>query len=353
MNGPRKLPLRTGPGWKETSPRATRHRIAWESNGEIRIAPTDFSRICRSAKVGPVESPLTYDPDDDRLYRYACPDWDSSRNANGILGVAPSTGTADPHFPLHPLRWVPWLLQKIPGKPLLLGLVVTDASRAERPGIVLQHQIGLFHTREKKSLLRNLPAGCRHPVAAAPERDRILFHGPDGFQLVSLKGRRQLVLADPSWGDGRAGAAFRPDSEEILIGGAELSVLRPSEPRRSVLGKNASFPSWIDAERLLFAGNSGELSLLSIANGQTANVVSVVGNRHPEIKKARPAAISPDGRYFAVPLTRRAPFHPDTVHADQPLWSERQTLVIGDLEEQELWQHPGPVEQCTWAGQVS
>lgn len=344
-----KLPLRPGPGWREVQPRSTGHRIAWESGGRILIAPTDFSRIQKSVAVGPVEAPLVYDHDTDRIYRYGCSSWGGSRSMNGILSIDPASGEWENLFPLHPLRWVPWMLQKVPGKPLLVGLVVTDASRADKPGIVLQHQIGLFHTSERKSLFRSVPSGCSHPVAADSSRDRILFHGPDGFQLVTTKGRRQLLLTDPAWGDGRAGAAFRPDSEELVIGGAELSLLRPSQPRRISLAKNAAFPSWIDRDHLLYCENSGSLSWLDTEQGRTNGIVSIPGNRYPELKKARSARISPDRRFFAVPLTRRAPFHSDAIQPGQPLWSERQTLIIGDLERREFWQHPGSVDQCVWA----
>jgi len=350
MTGHPPLPLRTGPGWKETRPRETGHRIAWESKGAIRFSSTDFKEIVSSASVGPVESPLAFESQSGLLYRYACPDWSGRRSLNGILGIDPATGNSANIFPLHPLRWVPWMLQAVAGKPLLLGLVVTDASRSDRPGIVLHHQIGLFHTSGRKSLLRNLPVGCRHPVGVDPARDLILFHGPDGYQLVDSKGRRKLLLSDPAWGDGRFGAAFRPGSEEILIGGAELSSLRPSKPKRQALCQNAYQPSWIDGQRILYGENSGSLSLLEKDGGHHGEIVSIAGNRHPELKMARPAQISPDGRFFALPLTRRAPLHSDVAGKDRSHWTEHQTLVVGDLEKREIWQHPGPVEQCAWAG---
>jgi len=345
------MPLRTGPGWREVPPRPTGLRIAWESAGRIRIAETDFRAPLDGGPAGPVDSPLVYDADDGFLYHYGCPDWSGTRGRNGITRIDPTTGRSELHFPLHPLRWVPWMLFKIPGKPLLMGLVVTDASRPERPGIVLQHQLGLFHTGEKKSLYRPLPAGCQHPVAVAPGSDRLLFHGTDGYQIVNLKGHRRLLLSDPVWGDGRSGGAFHPGAGDFVIGGAEMALYRPSERRRTLLTRGGAFPAWTDGGRgLLFCGSSSDLAELTPETGERRAIVSIPGNRHPELKRARPPALSPDERYFALPLTHRSPFHSEVVRPEQPLWSERQTLVIGDRKTRELWQHPGPVAQCEWAG---
>jgi hypothetical protein len=231
-------------------------------------------------------------------------------------------------------------------------LVVTDASRSDRPGVILRHQIGLFQTTERKSLYRPLPAGCQHPVAAATENDRLLFHGPDGYQIVDLRGRRQLLLSDPAWGDGRGGGAFRPARGELAIGGPALALYRMAARERVALAGAGAFPAWVDAGRgLFFAENSGHLALLDPESGEREDIVSIPANSYPEWKRARPATSSPDERYFALPLTRRAPFHAETVRADQPSWSERQTLVIGDRHRKELWQHPGPVHQCAWAGE--
>ncbi|MGE9289971.1 MAG: hypothetical protein ACQKBT_03210, partial [Puniceicoccales bacterium] len=204
---------------------------------------------------------------------------------------------------------------------------------------------------EKKSLYRNLPAGCQHPVTASPETDRLLFHGPDGYQLLNLKGHRQLLLSDSVWGNGRGGAAFHPKRRTIAIGGNQLALYDPQERRRDELCSPGVHPVWsLNREGLFYETSSSDLFFYDLETGSKEEIVSIPANRNPELKKARPVELSPDGRFFALPLTRRSPFHAETVRADQPLWSEHQTLVIGDLERKEIWQHPGPTDHCTWIG---
>lgn len=351
MTPSRKLPLRTGTNWKEVPARASGWRIAWESARNLLIAGTDFQQLTPAGSIGSVDSPLAYDPDGDRIYRYYCPSLTSRDRANAIIAIDPGTGRRETTFTLHPLRTVPWMLAKVPHHPLLVGLVVTDTSRPERPGIVLQHQLGMFHLREKKSLYRNLPAGCQHPVAASPATDRLLFHGPDGYQLLNLKGHRQLLLSDAAWGNGRGGAALHPTRREFAIGGAELACYDPAQRVRTPLGFAGSFPVWHpDQSQLFYSTSSSDLFCYDTETGLREEILSIPANRHPELKRARPVEISPDGRYFALPITRRAPYHADSVRPDQPLWSEHQTLVIGDLERREIWQFPGSVDQCLWVG---
>ncbi|MFP4351898.1 MAG: hypothetical protein ACLFTU_03575, partial [Puniceicoccaceae bacterium] len=91
----RKMPLRTGPGWREVPPRPTGRRIAWESGGRIRIADTDFRSPLDGGPAGPVDSPLVYDADDGFLYHYGCPDWSGTRGRNGIARVDPTTGRGE------------------------------------------------------------------------------------------------------------------------------------------------------------------------------------------------------------------------------------------------------------------
>ncbi len=350
----RKIPLRTGPGWREIHPRPTPWKIAWEGGGAIHIADTAFEQVLNGGPAGAVESPLAYAPETNRLYRYYCPSLSSRDRENGLLSVNPENGCREMAFPLHPLRTAPWMLHKVPDHPYLLALVVTDASRPERPGIVLQHQLGIFHLAERKSLLRNLPTGCQHPVAASPETDRLLFHGPDGYQILNLKGHRRRLLSDPTWGNGRGGAAFHPRQSALVIGGIQMALHEPEGTHRRELVPGGCFPVWTpDEQSLLFATSSSDLHCYHLAEGSREEIVSIPANRYPELKKARPAAISPDGRYFALPITRRSPLHPETVRADLPSWSEHQTLLIGDFYQKEVWQYPGPVDYCTWAGKLT
>ena len=347
----RKLPLRTGHGWKEIQPRGIRWQIAWEGAGRLHSADTGFGRIVHAGPSGAVESPLVYDPVQHRFLRYYCPSLESRDRENGLLSVDPDTGEREMHFPLHPLRTVPWLLKKIPDRPILMALVVTDTSRADRPGIVLRHQLGLFHIDEQKSLFRDLPAGCQHPVAASPETDRLLFHGPDGYQLINLRGHRKLVLSDEVWGNGRHGAAFHPTHRTLAIGGSQLALYEPGRKERKPLPTDGCTPAWSpDGGRLFFSTSSSDLHCIDPATHQREEIITIPANRHPEIKKARPVEFSPDGKFFALPMTRRAPYHADTLRSGQPSWSEKQSLLIGDLERKELWQHPGPVDYCVWIG---
>lgn|GEM_PF-5734556 len=351
ISTPRKLPLRTGAGWREVEPRTTEWRIAWEGSSRIFLSDTNFKNPLDAGSAGGVDSPLAYNESLNRLFRYYCPALGNRDRENGILGIDPVSGKREMQCQLHPLRMVPWMLQTVPEKSLLVGLVVTDASQNDRPGIVLQHQIGLFHLAQNKSLLRQLPDGCLHPVASSPQSDRLLFHGPDGFQLVNLKGHRKLLLSDPAWGDGRSGAAFHPANHTFVIGGPSLTLYNPATRDRTTIAKGGCFPVWTqDGDTLFHALDSASLSAANCKDGENYDIVSIPGNRHPERKKARPVELSPDQRFFALPLTRRAPYHAKTVVQDQPAWTEHQTLIIGDLEKRELWQYPGPIHQCAWVG---
>ena len=346
-----KIPLRTGPGWKEVAPRPTPWRIAWEGDGRIQIAPTSFETTMNAGPTGAVEAPLAYDAESDSLFRYYCPSLDERNATNALLRIDPHSGRREHWFTLHPLRTLPWLLAKVPNHPLLIALVVTDTTRPDRPGIVLQHQLGLFHLAKRNSVFRNLPAGCQHPIAAAPESDRLLFHGPDGFQIVNLKGKRQLLLSSSIWGKGHGGGAFHPRQPSFAIGGLNLSLYEPSTRQHKDLVAGGCFPSWHPSGETLFcATSSSDLWCIRPDTMEKQEIVSIPANRYPELKRARPVEFSPDGRYFALPITRRAPFHAETVQADQPAWSERQCLLIGDLNRQEIWQNPSPVSHCTWAG---
>jgi len=349
----RKLPLRSGSGWKEIPPRETAWRIAWEGGDRIFAADTAFQQVIDGGSPGAVEGPLAYDAESRRLFRYYCPSLTQRNQQNGLLSVDPVSGNREMYFPLHPLRTLPWLLRKVPGRPLLVALVITDSSRPDRPGIVLRHQLGLFHLKEKKSLFRDLPAGCQHPVAASPETDRLLFHGPDGYQLVNLKGHRQFLLSDAAWGDGRRGGAFHPASKTLAIGGFRISLYNPAERSRKELPTDGCAPAWSPCgQKLFFSHSSSDLHSLDIATGKQEEILSIPANRYPELKKARPAELSPEGRYFALPITRRAPLHAESQRPGQPSWSEHQSLVIGDLNRKEFWQQPGPVDSCTWIGEA-
>ena len=341
------MPLRTGNGWKEVSPRPTGLVVAWEAGQKIYLAGTDFQNVREAGTTGPVDSAIAADTESGSLYRYTCTTGSFGPQRNEIVRISVADGSRSTFQTLHPLRWIPWFFAKVEEQPLLAGLVVTDASRPERPGVILQHQLGLFDLRTERSVYRRLPGGCQFPLAWDLKQNRILFHGPDGYQEVDLHGKRRLRLEGTARGDGRGGACFHPGNPTLVIGGEALRAYDPRTREHRILHPDAIMPRWDPrGESLYFSEHSGNLLRIPAGTDTPETLVAIANCTHPEIKHARPPTFSPDGCYLALPLTRRAPLSPDALQPGQPTWSERQTLLIADLVKQEIWQRPGPVAQC-------
>jgi len=346
-----RLPLRAGIGWKEIKPKPIEWTLAWESRGRLLIAKTDFVQVKDLGSVGQVESTLTYDPEGGRLYRSRSSLHVLRQANNDISSYDPISGAKDTFCEIHPLRWIPWFLHKIHKKPLLVGLVVTDASRPEKPGIELLHQIGLFHLKEKKSIYRPLPAGCQFPMGLDQHKERILFTGQDGFQLVNFRGKRLLRLPPSENLEGRGGVGFHPSNGSFLLSGNGIYSCQPGDGRLQKIHSEGLHPTWCQkGEWIYFLPHSGELHRLNPASGKSDFILSTIQCKHPEIKMARPPVFTPDGRYAALPITRRAPLDTAHLEAGQPTWAEHQTLVVLDLEKNQFWQKPGPVLQICWVG---
>ena len=346
-----RLPLRTGKEWREIPPRATQWKLAWESRSRIFVSHTDFRKVMDLGSTGEMESALSHDPEGGFLYRFRSSLHALGSAYNEITAMNPLSGEKKSFFSIHPLRWIPWFLHKLCDKPILIGLVVTDASRPEKPGVELLHQIGLFHLKENRSVYRPLPAGCQFPLGLDHAKERILFSGPDGFQLVNLKGKRILRLPPGENWEARGGVGFHPKDGSFLLSGNGIHLCRPAEGGLRKIHSEGIHPTWSpDGEWIYFLKHSGELHRLHPESGTLEFILSTIQCRHPEIKMARPPVFSPDGQYAALPITRRAPLDTTHLKAGQATWSEHQTLVVLDLNQKMFWQHPGPVLQACWAG---
>lgn len=344
-----RLPVRAGIGWKEVHPRSIGWQLAWESRGRLHLGETDFDRSIDLGTTGEVESSLAYDAESDRLYRFRSSLHSLNQSYNEITSFCPRTGQKDTAWQIHPLRWIPWFLAKLASKPILVGLVVTDASRPEKPGINLLQQIGIFHLQDRKSIYHPLPAGCQFPVAIDQKNEHLLFHGVDGFQWVTLRGKRIAQLSrNDSW-EGRTGAAFHPRDGSVLLSGHGLFHYKPGQGAPSKIHEEGVQPAWSpNGQSIYFLKHSGELYQLDPRSGRTEQILSTIQCRHPEIKMAKAPLFTTDGKYAALPITRRSPLDTANLSPGQPAWTEQQALVVLDLEKKQFWQKPGPVSQVCW-----
>lgn len=340
------LPLKPGMGWKTVPPRATDWTLFWISGQKLLRSTSDFTSIENLGDMGPVESPFAIDPEGGRIFRYRSSNPLGADDRNDIVAFTGGRGSPGKvAFKLHPNRWVPWMLHYLPGAKSLLGLVSLGLPPAKGAGVRIEHRLGYFNLSNQREHLFSLPPDCFTPLAFNRRSNEVLFHGVTGFQCVDRAGRLQWKQG-PHGIDRPWGASTDTLSGGWLVGGAPLIHLPGKGSSCAIVAKEGLFPVWHPNGKSLFlARSSGDLFLFHPASGEWEPVCSIAGNRHPEMKRGRPVSLSPDGRYFALPLTRRAPLGEASGIRS---WSEHQTLCIGDLQLRELWQHPGPVSEIAW-----
>lgn len=382
------LPLACADGWSEVAPRATGYALAWTAKGALRLAGTDFQRARTLDQVGPADCPVAHDPASGAVFRYACQgrliasdfseirrypvaSGDVGGGAGGIAvrgrgGEIAERGGGAPrlHVRLRTNQWIVWLFELLPGdRPELVGLLVTDM-----PGdrVRLRHQLLFVDVASGTTRVVALCTDAFVPLSVDAGRRTILFSGNAGIYLVDFAGRRLRTFDRPQPGSslGRGGA-IHPGGELLALGGGGLYLWHREDGREpgdrgqsrppQVLDRAGHFPVWDHAgERIFYAHSSGNILAYGLRDGSRQTLVSLADEPYPEKAHARPLRLSPCGRYLAACLTRqdrRTTAGPDTAAArseENAAFVHRHALVVLDLAERQVWQHPGFADQMAW-----
>ncbi|GHB97728.1 hypothetical protein [Cerasicoccus arenae] len=344
------LPLTLATGWKNAPPRAIGRRLIWKDQGHWRISDTDFAQPVDLGQACPVDCPPAFDAARGYIYRYHCAQWGEQRDASEFRQIEPDGQGDERIFALGNNKWALWLCAYLPAMDKLAALVATEMPSRADGTVVIQHQLGMFDLARRRSLLVNLPRDCFFPLDIASAPERLLFHGGEGFQVVDFAGRRVWRLGPKGLPEGRGGAFHPHNADQIALGGGGV-VLIDRSGKFSTVRERGLNPVWApDGESLYFAESSSDLWCRA-PNGDCERLLSVAGNRYSEVNRARPARFTADGRYLAIPLTRRIRRQPleGALGGDNaPAWAEWQAICILDLAEKEVWQTSGGGPIC-WA----
>lgn len=340
------LALLLAKGWKTVAPRASGHKLVWQSGSKLYCSDTDFTNPMCMGNIGPVDCPVAVDPKRGLAYRYVSPEYFESKDFSELRSFNLQTGESERLFTLDLNKWIIWLLRYLPGKDVLLALVSTHMPGQ---GVHIQHQLGLFDLRKRQSLLVPLPRDAFVPLDVDIERQEVLFYGVEGYQWIHYSGHRQLLLRDRNLPDGRGGA-FHPTLPIVALGGGKIVLYHREERRFDILDVRGHHPVWsVDGNTLWYAESSGDLFRYDMNERVSERILSVAGNPYADIKHVRPVKLTPDGRYLATVLTRRIKRRTDEgVSDNEPLFRLSHAIVIADLERKEIWQHPGFSPNFEW-----
>ncbi len=337
------LPLTLAAGWKNVPPRPTGRRLVWKQGNRWWLSDTDFADPVSIGAASPVDCPVAYDPTREQLYRYHCAQWGDRRDASEFRRVSTVGGDDERLFGLGLNKWALWLCQYVSEIDSLAALIATEMPSKNDGTVVIQHQLGLYDLKQNRSLLVNLPRDCFYPLAMHCGSQQVLFHGAEGFQVVDFSGRRIMRLGLKGLPEGRGGCFNPLNPEEIVLGGGSLMLVRRKSEFIQLRERGLN-PVWApDGQQLYFAESSSDLWRRT-ADGQCERLLAVAGNRYAEVSRARPPRLTADGRYLALPLTRRIrrqPMEGAYGGDDSPAWVEWQAVCVLDLQAQEVWQAPG------------
>ncbi len=341
------LALLLAKGWKTVAPRASGHKLVWQSGSQLYCSDTHFENPRLLGQVGPVDCPVAVDPVRGLTYRYVSPDSFATKDYSELRSFNLESGVSERLFALDLNKWVIWLLRYIPRNDVLLALVSTHMPGE---GIHIQHQLGLFDLRKKQSLLVPLPRDAFIPLDVDTERQEVLFHGVEGYQWIHYSGHRHLQLRDRELPDGR-GAAFHPTRPIVALGGGKVVLYHRDEQRFDTLTSSGQHPVWaVDGNTLWYAESSGDLFCYDMKERVAERILCVAGNPYADIKHVRPVKLSADGRYLAAVLTRRIKrrLEEGASPDNEPLFRFSHAIVVADLERREIWQHPGFSPNFDW-----
>lgn len=336
------LPLLLAKGWREERPADCQQRLWWVEGGTLKTANADFTKILTADNGSTVEAPLAPAPEGG-VFRYAASLPLKKPPCNEIRHYD-SSGNFQTVSPLAPNRWNLWLLRYLPDPGCLIGLIASELPSNGRFGVRIAHQLGIFDLHTQRSRLVPLPADCFAPLGLCPRAKEVIFSGVSGLTAVSISGKFRWKIAQPGL-SGSYGAAFDSVSNAVYLGGAPLTRLDPETREQQVLAPDGFFPICRDDGKLLAFTHSGEFGECNPGTCQIFPIVSIAASRYPEIRRIVAPALSANGRYLAVVLTRRSLLPSATAGSQNQTWSERQIICVLDFDQRRLWQHP--VKHCT------
>ncbi len=338
----RALPLLLGEGWRQVPARACGMRLLWESAGRLFASETDFAAIKDVGEIGRIDCPVAVDTGRGVAYRYACTDG-QSLDYSEIRSFDLTAGNTSKAFRLGLNQWVVWMLRHLAKEDLLVAMVATHMPGE---GVRIQHQLGLFDLKKGKRLFVPLPRDAFMPCDLHPGRREVLFSGAEGWQVVGLKGDRVAHLRQFKGIPEGRGGNIHPTRPLIALGGRGIALWNREHGNIQQVHPRGQQPVWSrDGEQLFFSESSSDLFVHRLAKAATERIFAVAGNPHAEVTQARPIALSPDGRYGALPILRRVR---RALGEEGPTFAYHYSLVVLDFEQRELWQHTVRATNLAW-----
>ena len=170
------LKLQMGEGYREVPPRVCGQRLAWEDNGRLQMAETDFIAPQTLGEIGGVDCPLAVDAQRGRAWAYCCQFRLGVRDFSEIREFDLAKGTSRRLVRLGLHQWALWLLAHWGATDQLLVLVATDS----REGAVhIRHHLALIELRTGNLRLIALPRDAFVPLTWCPQRRWLIFHGAE------------------------------------------------------------------------------------------------------------------------------------------------------------------------------
>jgi hypothetical protein len=323
-------------------------RLVWDEGQEVRAGETDFLAPTVFEQAGGVDCPVATHPSSAVVYRYCCQMRRGPRDFSHLRAFDTANGESRVIFKLGLNQWVVWLCRLLDRGRTLMALVATDARRQE---LRIVHQLGFFDLKKRRSLLVPLPRDAFMPLAVSEKRQQVLFFGAEGYQLVTFAGARQRRAMGRDLPHGR-GAAFHPSEPLVVMGGGALTLWEIERGKFEELPVRGQYPCWEpDGSGLWYSTSSADLCRYDCRSGEAGWVVRVAGYQSPEVNYSRPLAMSADGQYLAVILSRKVRLAGadgrDDGPASRPFRLSR-SLVVLDLREREIWQHSCRAENVSW-----
>lgn len=342
-------------GWHESKPSAEAPRLLAEESAHLhRLAP-DLQRSHDFGPVGPVDCPIAYDPVRRLAFRYVCASGFRRGDFSQLRAFSVDRGESYALKELPLSQWVLWFLDWIdatedqPGQ--LFGLLAMD--RPMNDQVVIEHRLFAYKLGAEQVNLRLLCRDAYKPLSFSRKRRELVFAGADGIYLLSLRGERKLSLPAEASATGN-GAAFDPSGAgRVILGGDGLHLWDVERNRCQRLTRHGRHPVWApDGRGVWYRESSADLHYYDLAKNESRKVVSMGQQRHPEFWYARPACLSPCGRFLALSLTEkvlRGVSRKGSADASpERVFVHKHALCAMDLEAKTYWSRGGFANHLRW-----
>jgi len=276
------LALRLSPGWRTVPPRTGDYRVLWTRGQHLFIDETDLGRPAPLGLVGGLDCPIAVDQQRGLAYRYCCQETAGRRDYSQIREFDVHTGLSRTACKLPLNQWVVWMCRLISGKGMLCGLVATDQPGAR---VEITHQLGFFDVNSGGVIRLDLPRDAFSPLDAHPGRREVLFHGIEGFQLISFRGERKRRLAGRNLPAGRGGA-FHPTEPLVVLGGGKLVLWDLRDGQLVELRATGQYPLFTrDGRGFWFSESSADLWYYDLETREATRILEIAGYRNPEKRR--------------------------------------------------------------------